>query len=256
MKRLALCVGINDYPGTGSDLSGCVNDAWDWSSALQERGFVTQVVLDGRATREVVLGRLRTLVAALRYRDRFVFTYSGHGSWIPGNEADGRDEVLVMSDLEYIVDNELHEVFSKVPFGAQATIVSDSCHSGSVHRFLNPHRRDDHPKAPRFLAPEHILVGAELARARQVEQIPARGSSRPGPVLLSGCDDHEFSYDAWFNGRANGALTWHALEALKKDPRTMTEWHDQVRAWLPTDRYAQSPQLQGSRWQRRRRPLG
>ena len=33
-KKLALCIGINDYPGTDSDLSGCVNDANDWAANL------------------------------------------------------------------------------------------------------------------------------------------------------------------------------------------------------------------------------
>jgi len=32
MAKLALCIGINDYPGTVNDLSGCVNDAQDWSA--------------------------------------------------------------------------------------------------------------------------------------------------------------------------------------------------------------------------------
>lgn len=32
MARRALCTGINDYPGTDSDLAGCVNDAADWGS--------------------------------------------------------------------------------------------------------------------------------------------------------------------------------------------------------------------------------
>ncbi len=27
MAKKALCIGINDYPGTGSDLAGCVNGA-------------------------------------------------------------------------------------------------------------------------------------------------------------------------------------------------------------------------------------
>ena len=30
MTKKALCIGINDYPGTDSDLQGCVNDATDW----------------------------------------------------------------------------------------------------------------------------------------------------------------------------------------------------------------------------------
>jgi len=34
MTKRALCIGINDYPGTDFDLSGCVNDAHDWAQAL------------------------------------------------------------------------------------------------------------------------------------------------------------------------------------------------------------------------------
>ena len=30
--KLALCVGINDYPGVSSDLYGCRNDAADWTA--------------------------------------------------------------------------------------------------------------------------------------------------------------------------------------------------------------------------------
>ena len=37
--KLALCVGINDYPGVSNDLYGCRNDAADWTGALTARGF-------------------------------------------------------------------------------------------------------------------------------------------------------------------------------------------------------------------------
>ncbi len=35
MAYKALCIGINDYPGTQNDLSGCVNDAQDWAAEAQ-----------------------------------------------------------------------------------------------------------------------------------------------------------------------------------------------------------------------------
>ena len=34
MSHRALCVGINDYPGSNMDLAGCVNDARDWQALL------------------------------------------------------------------------------------------------------------------------------------------------------------------------------------------------------------------------------
>ena len=33
MANRALCVGINNYPGTNMDLAGCVNDANDWQAS-------------------------------------------------------------------------------------------------------------------------------------------------------------------------------------------------------------------------------
>ena len=35
MANRALCVGINDYPGSNMDLAGCVNDAKDWQALLE-----------------------------------------------------------------------------------------------------------------------------------------------------------------------------------------------------------------------------
>ena len=52
MKK-AICVGINNYPGTSNDLQGCVNDAKDWLTALNSFGFETSLMLDSQATRQV-----------------------------------------------------------------------------------------------------------------------------------------------------------------------------------------------------------
>ena len=38
-KKTALCIGINNYPGTQNDLNGCVNDANDWTAELKARGY-------------------------------------------------------------------------------------------------------------------------------------------------------------------------------------------------------------------------
>lgn len=39
MKKLALCVGINDYQGSQNDLSGCINDFNDWIDILEKIWF-------------------------------------------------------------------------------------------------------------------------------------------------------------------------------------------------------------------------
>ena len=106
----------------------------------------------------------------------------------------------------------------------------------------------------RFLAPEFYIRGNQdrLTRAHQVERIRATGKIRAAAVLLSGCRDEEYSYDAWFNGRPNGAFTYVALQALKQLPQSATyrDWHREIRKVLPHINYPQTPQLSGS-WRQR-----
>ena len=61
MAKRALCVGINDYPGTNSDLSGCVNDANDWAQEWR-RGYQVTSLLDKQATRQAMVDGLTKLV--------------------------------------------------------------------------------------------------------------------------------------------------------------------------------------------------
>lgn len=144
MARQALCVGINDYPGTGSDLAGCVNDANDRTAALKKRGFAVTTLLDRKAGRPSLVAAIRRLVAQAKPGETVVFTYAGHGSFVPdldGDEPDGTDECLCPWDVARlgakgpITDDELHAIYSTKAAGVRLIVISDSCHSGSVARF-------------------------------------------------------------------------------------------------------------------------
>lgn len=260
--KRAVIVGINNYPGTGDDLMGCVNDANDWDAELRSRGFQTVKLLDSAATKQMIVASLRSVVALSRWGDRIVFTYSGHGTWVPdrnGDEADGRDEALVCYDFRQgglLLDDDMHAIFSQLRSGVRATIISDSCHSGSV----SDHGRRSFAGASqpaagaaRFLPPSTFLTGAALDAAERVEQLPARGLSRSGPVLVSGCADDEVSYDVQV-GRPHGAFTAAAMATLPA-ATTVNGWHKAIRTQLPSAQLPQTPQLSASTYQKRLKPL-
>jgi len=263
MKR-SLHIGINDYPGTGSDLSGCVNDANDWRETLEARGFEAASLIDSGATKRNMHEAISTIVGNTNRDDIAVITYSGHGTWVPDeddDEVDGRDEALCPHDItegQVLTDDELYEIFTGRKRGARIIFISDSCHSGTISRACNVMLGADGDawsfQKIRFLAPEFYIRNDEtrLKKALKVERVKARGKIRAASVLLSGCKDDEYSYDAWFNGRPNGAFTFVALQAIKNLPNDATyrDWYREIRRFLPHVYYPQTPQLSGSYRQR------
>ncbi|HPU00088.1 MAG TPA: caspase family protein, partial [Armatimonadota bacterium] len=77
MSKKALCIGINDYPGTQNDLSGCVNDATDWAAALTAHGFEVTTLLDAQASKAAMVATMGALIAGAAKGDTVVITYSG-----------------------------------------------------------------------------------------------------------------------------------------------------------------------------------
>ncbi|WP_432723982.1 caspase family protein [Jeongeupia wiesaeckerbachi] len=254
MHKSALCVGINDYPGVSSDLAGCVNDAKDWAAELQQRGFAVSLLLDGDASKQAMVDAIRQHVDAARANDVVVITYSGHGSWVPdddGDEPDARDEVLCPHDIHQgrtLSDDELYALFDERERGVRIVLIADSCHSGTVAKAPPPLGDDDRGRT-RFLAPETFLTGAALAKAQSRATAPAKPPRPAGGVLMAGCRDTEFSYDARFNGKPNGAFSYVALQALKRSPATYRDWFTTIRQSLPSQNYPQTPQLGGTRAQ-------
>jgi hypothetical protein len=122
------------------------------------------------------------------------------------------------------------------------------------------------PRA-RFLPPAAWLPANRLPRAANGE-ILARRETRGarlggmalvgGDLLLAGCTDTEYSYDANFDERPNGAFTYYALKTLPTLPAdaTYAHWYQAIRAYLPSSNYPQSPQLFGPKRSRHFKVLG
>ncbi len=261
MDKYALCIGINDYPGTGSDLAGCVNDANDWSKELARRGFAVDRLLDRKATGKGMRAAIAATIAKGGSGDVVVIQYSGHGSFVPdddGDEPDGTDECLCPHDISSngpITDDELFDLYSDRPRGLRLLMISDSCHSGTVARFApittpKPVRAKGSPvRKVRFLPPGTYLSRRDSAKLGK--RRATRSSSPPGryaSLLMSGCQDTEFSYDAYFEGRPNGAFSFVALRELAKLPANATyaKWHAAIAKALPSQQYPQTPNLYGS----------
>jgi metacaspase-1 len=275
MAKTALCIGINDYPGTDLDLKGCVNDANDWADVLAARGFEAQRLLNRQATLAAMREAFRHVVGAAAAGDSVVITYSGHGTYAPdenGDESDGLDEALCPHDIERagaFIDDEIHEIFATRQPGVRLMLISDSCHSGTVTRAAaGEPEAADAPRArflpmgnwlPQSRLPRAIAGGAKLRLAAGAAGSPFAKAMlrRADDLLLAGCEEgpDSYSYDAVMHNRPNGAFTYYALKALAALPphATYAQWHKAIYPkYLPTLLYPQTPRLVGSVAARRR----
>jgi hypothetical protein len=120
MSKRALCIGINNYPGTHMDLNGCVNDANDWAAELAGRGFAVSKLIDSQATKAAMVSGIQVADRRWRQRRRAGDHLSGHGTYVPdtnGDEIDGLDEALCPYDLQTnggpLIDDEINTLFRR-----------------------------------------------------------------------------------------------------------------------------------------------
>ena len=260
MSKKALCVGINDYPYEGNDLNGCVNDANAWADLLVKHyGFAksdVNLLIDAQATKAAILDALQTLVAEAIAGDILVFTNSSHGTYIADTSGDEPmyDEAMCPFDCadNLLVDDELRKLIANLPKGVHLTVISDSCFSGTVTRAaLNeavPGLKTPDDRRVRFLSPalrgKPILENPWKAKSKSKGKYP---ESKMKEILLSGCSDKEYSYDAFIDGKYHGAMTYFALQAIQAAAYkiTLQQLHTRLINVLDDAGYPQHPQLEG-----------
>jgi hypothetical protein len=139
------------------------------------------------------------------------------------------------------------------------TIISDSCHSGTVTRAAIgdnlPGITTPDDRRVRFLNPvlrgDQVLENPFKAPPKRPSKYPESGMKE---VLLSGCTDKEYSYDALIGGTYHGAMTYYAIQAIREANYRITyaQLHARVNYLLNQAGYPQHPRLEGNRPNKRR----
>lgn len=251
-KKFSIHIGINDYKGTNNDLAGCVNDCKAWSQLLQSQyGFQTELLLNQQATYKNVREKLIQLVQQLPSDGHLVIQYSGHGTYVKdvnNDEENGKDEAWVLYDL-YLIDDNFRNILDMAPEGAKITVLSDSCHSGTMTRsFLQAvyeyNQKDFIPK-PKFLPPEDTLEAVALNALQPKTRVLNPNVSK-NDILIAAAAESEYAYDSRFSGVPHGAFSYYAIEILKKFPQiTYKDFFKKLNTYIPSRQYPQTPQLEG-----------
>lgn len=249
IKR-ALCIGINAYGGDAS-LHQCVHDAEAWARHLAGLGYYVTTLLDQAATGNGIRAAVTTLMDLTTRGDRSVITYSGHGTYVPddtGDEPDGVDEAwcgqdILISRRGIVLDDELAVLLQARESGARVTVISDSCHSGTMTRQFAPLAPTQAGRRIRFLHPGAFLPDQDLAALRTGRALRHVSATYPA-VLLAACQDHEYSYE----DARGGVFTEVALRTFTAG-MSYAAWMRAIHQQLPTRDYPQSPRLDAGCWQ-------
>ena len=142
-KGLSLHVGVNTvnpahYTNNMPSLTGCENDAESMRLIAKSRNFTNMKLVGTQATRNAVIMVINRASEVLENGDTFFLTFSGHGGWIRdfnSDEEDSRDETWCLYDGQ-LIDDELEQMWLKFKSGVRILVVSDSCNSGTVAKFM------------------------------------------------------------------------------------------------------------------------
>jgi hypothetical protein len=154
-ETYALFIGVNDYPtpvdGQGNplkdangnvvdpDLKGCINDVVEVGKLLTAKKVVKAANVRTRTDKDANVTNFKAdiqwLAKSAKTGDQVIFMFSGHGSEIPIEGSDKKDQAIVLGDDTLVVDKFFAEM-SKVlaANGVNATYMFDSCFSGGMSR--------------------------------------------------------------------------------------------------------------------------
>jgi len=279
---------LNAYRPPMHPLQGCINDVTQMQRALGDfYGFKAgdvRILLDADASRAAILKGIEWLTDGASPGDVLVFHYSGHGSQVDddsGDEWDCQDEILLPYDHDWnnpLRDDDLKQRFDRVPVEVNLTIISDSCHSGTVNKDVMPY------EVPRvaFVPPEIQARIAEKVAHRNAEfrafvatesrrmqrEMPADEldtrigdflaemlnrfkanrfqfvDTRLNNILLAACQDLQTSTDAYIARDWHGAFTYNLIKTIEQASGKLTYADLVTRAGNGMVGYDQVPQLE------------
>jgi hypothetical protein len=216
----AMIVGINEYSGRIRGLKGCVNDARDIERQVRPLDANARVLINNQATRASFFSAWQDMMSKAREGDTLLLAFSGHGGQeperIPGNEADGLDETLILSGFDFaqstanadrIIDDELADLFAAA--GARrltVVFIADSCHSGTVHRGV------ELADVSYRTINRYELTRSGPAGTPQQASAP---EAQPNLVFLAGSQENEKVPEITVDGTWHGALSVAVARALQ-----------------------------------------
>jgi WD40 repeat protein len=206
-------IGINEYKNAKYNLNYGKSDALAFLNAVvgKSRAIFKQAhqyqLYDAEATRPAIESTFRTIAAAAKPQDTFVFYYAGHGVMSEGSAVTPADFYLIPTDVTSLYGDDAMlaakaisatqlKTFCTTIKAQKQLVVLDACQSGGALKSF----------ATRGLSEERAII--QLARSA-------------GTVLLASTGTEQFATE--FATLAHGVFTYALLQGLNGDAGNPTD---------------------------------
>ena len=204
MKR-AFIIGLN-YASEEYALSGCEFDADNLYRRMTAAGIPKKniTVAKGEISASDLFDILAGWSVSSKPTDTTYITFSGHGTQIPGPEADGYDEALCLYDrpngITLLKDNDLAAMLSRIE--GNVFVILDSCYSGGMERSAAPPMYQDMKRKFISFDPAFPVFTPDKAKT-------APRSTVRRQYNLFACAESEVSWDTGGGGVFTSSLVYH-----------------------------------------------
>jgi hypothetical protein len=197
-------------------LKACENDAKAMMALAQSKNFGTHLLLTKEATTQNVIATIEQAAEKLKPGDFLLLTYSGHGGQVPDmNNEPGEDDLLdetwCLFDRQFL-DDELYHLWVHFRPYVRILMLSDSCHSGTMAKdpLMNMLDQTNGPAIrtlPLDVSEKTYQAHKDTYDTLQQEHPNSESALiEASVILISGCQDNQFSLDGPVNGLFTGAL--------------------------------------------------
>jgi hypothetical protein len=226
VSKKALIMGLN-YKNSKYELNGCINDANNMYNFLTNNCLFNskniKVLTDetkNKPTLSNIKKYIKWLISGALPGDILVLTYSGHGSNIKdknNDETDGSDEVLVPLDVDskgFLSDDWLFKnLVNQIPKDVTLWCFFDCCNSGTIidlkYNYKSSCVLKNNKKVEKYISNDWTdSFKFSMEKSKEI---------LGNVYLFSGCQDNEYSEDAFVDNKGTGAFTYCLLECFKNN---------------------------------------
>ncbi|KAI9456400.1 peptidase C14, caspase domain-containing protein, partial [Lactarius psammicola] len=146
-------------------------------------------------TRVNMLRELERLVSDAVPGDSFVFLYSGHSDQRlaieDSEEEDNQDEMIITSDEQFILDNELNDILIPLPIGCSLLAILDTCHSGTLLDLPHHHCNSVYVPWQSKGTRRTLTMQNNNVRRQATDFTKSRSPGQPFPLIATIMDSQE-----------------------------------------------------------------